>query len=143
MADKTRVLLVLQNKFGRELILVDQLSQATTDMVSRRAQTKPPNNHVEIQVKPILVNTEEQTDPTLTGVASEAEFGYGDMMASRMTKKGKKGKKKPLGLGSRSPERSQRSGTIREKSRKGSIKRSYGRAAMKHKQLVGSLHVIP
>ena len=107
--------------------------------------TKPSNNHKDVQVKPILVNTEEQTDPTLTGVASEAEFGFSDrLVGARLVKKGKAAMRKsrsklsPLGLGSKSPKKSNLS--IKEKS-KGKLKRSRARESMKHKY-ASSLSII-
>ena len=136
MSDKNRVLLVLQNKFGRELVLQDQASQATTKMKSRYTATIPPKNHVHCQVGPILVSTEEQTDPTLTGVASLEDFGINERLVSRLVKKKGKGKfnksgtkLSPLGIGSRSPKKNS---TIREKS-KTKLKRSRARESMKQK----------
>ena len=83
----------------------------------------------------------------MTGVASEAEFGFSDRLvgARLVKKKGTKGamrksatKLSPLGLGSKSPKKSISS--IKEKS-KGRLKRSKARESMKRK-FASSLSII-
>lgn len=86
------------------------------------------------QAQPTVKDAEDQTDPTLTGVASmEDIFALNEKMTARMPKKKLKAKHQDeqqqpaLGLGSRSPQKT----TIKEKKSKGSIKRSAARASMK------------